>query len=248
LTLFLGTPVAARAYINAGFSSEEDYRQYLSYEKTVHTTVSPYSEAIERNPKDAVGYYQRARAWESLPTYNGPWPDNQRESRLDKSYQALRDYDRAIALDESFSRAYLRRAALLWTARQYPRAIQDLRQTIQKEPKWALAHAYLAAAYTACPEKKYQDRAKAMKHAARACRLSAHGDAACLQVLAAVCARAGEFKRAVKWQSKAVAVLGDSLLTISARRRLVKYKEKHDNPSPFTLQELEQASQRKPRR
>jgi tetratricopeptide (TPR) repeat protein len=245
LAQFLGTPTAAQAYINAGFRSEGDYRQYLNYEETVHTTLARYAEAIKRNPKDAVAYYQRARAWESLPAYNGPWPDNQPERRLAKSYQALRDYDQAIALDASFSRAYLRRAALLWTARQYPRALQDLRQTIRREPKWALAHAYLASAYTACPEKKYRDQAKALKHATRACRLSAHADAACLQVLAAVRARAGDCKAAVKWQSKAVAVLGDSLLAISARRRLAKYKEQHDNPSPFSLRELEQASQSK---
>src|SRR5262249_43482472 len=178
--------------------------------------------------------YQRARAWESLPAYNGPWPDNQRESRLDKSYQALQDYDRAITLNASFGRAYLRRAALLWEERQYPRAIQDLRKTIRLEPKWALAHAYAASCYLACPDKKYRDQAKALKHARQADRLSARGDAACPQVLAAMRAHAGDFQAAVKWQSKAVAVLGDSILAINARQRLVKYKEQQENPSPFT--------------
>jgi tetratricopeptide (TPR) repeat protein len=165
LALFLGAPPRVQAYINAGFHSASEYRQYLRYEKIVQTTLARYSAAIQRHPQDAVGYYQRARAWESLPSYNGPWPDDEPESRLDRSYQALRDYDRAIALDDSFGRAYLRRAALLWTTRQYTRAIRDLRQTIRLEPKWALAHAYLASAYTACPEKKYRDPAKAMKHA-----------------------------------------------------------------------------------
>jgi len=248
LGLFLGAPPRLHAYINAGFRSQRDYDTYLRYKKTVQTTLAPYSAAIERNFKDAVAYYQRARAWETLPAYNGPWPDNQRESRLDRSYQALQDYNQAIAWDASFGRAYLRRADLLWEARQYPRAIQDLRKTIRLEPKWALAHAYLASCYLACPEKEYRDQAKALKHAIQADRLSGRKDAACLQVLAAVRAHAGDFQAAVKWQSKAVALLGESVLVTPARRRLVSYKEQRYNPSPFTLRELEEAAPKKTRR
>jgi tetratricopeptide (TPR) repeat protein len=258
LALFLGVPPRLPAYINAGFRSQRDYDTYLRYRKTVETTLAPYSAAIERNPRDAVAYYQRARAWESLPAYGGPWPDNQRESRLDRTYQALQDYDRAIARNASFGRAYLRRAALLWGEGLYPRAIQDLRKTIRLEPNWALAHAYLASCYLACPEKKYRDQTKALKHASQADRLSGQKNAACLQVLAAVRAHAGDFRAAVKWQSKAVALLGDSrarrgspdpaVLDIRARRRLVTYKEQRDNPSPFTLRELEEAASKKTRR
>jgi tetratricopeptide (TPR) repeat protein len=258
LALFLGVPLRLQAYINAGFRSQRDYDTYLRYKKTVQTTLAPYSAAIERNFKDAVAYYQRARAWESLPAYNGPWPDNQRESRLDRSYQALQDYNQAIAWDASFGRAYLRRSALLWEARQYTRAIQDVRKTIRLEPKWALAHAYLATCYLACPEKEYRDQAKALKHATRADRLSGQRNSACLQVLAAVHASAGDFRAAVKWQSKAVPLLADSrarrgspdpaALDIRAHRRLVTYKEQRANPSPFTLCELEEAAPKKTRR
>jgi tetratricopeptide (TPR) repeat protein len=240
--LFLGVAPRLHAYINAGFRSDSGYNTYLRYEKTVRTTLARYSAAIERNPRDAIAYYQRARAWESLPAYEGPWPDNQRESRLDRSYQALRDYDRAIALDPSFGRAHLRRAALLWAEGQYARAIKDFRKTVHLEPKWALAHACLASCFLACPDKKYRDPDKATKYAAQADRLSGHANAACLQVLAAVRAQAGDFKSAVRLQSKGVSALGDSLLVIRANRRLVHYKEQRDNPVPFSLQELEEAS------
>jgi hypothetical protein len=65
---FLAVPFAG-AYVNAGFRSQGDYDRYLRYEKQVSTKIAPFSAAIHRNPDDAIGYYQRARAWDQLPVY-----------------------------------------------------------------------------------------------------------------------------------------------------------------------------------
>jgi tetratricopeptide (TPR) repeat protein len=232
----------AQAYINAGFRNKSDYYTYQRYRNQVVAKIGPLSAAIKRDPKDAVAYYQRARAWEELPGYNGPCPDRTPELALDKSYQALEDYGRAIALDPSLTKAYFRRASLLWASKKYQRAIKDLQQAARLKPKWALAQASLAFAYADCPEQKYRNEARALAHAKRACQASKNADAAALQVLAARYARAKDFKAAVKWQAKAVAVLKDRRSSSHAGHRLGAYKKAKGNPVPFTFWELEEAS------
>ena len=238
---FVAVPYAG-AYINAGFRSQGEYNRYLRYEKQVRTKIAPYSAAIHRNPNDAVSYYQRARAWDQLPVYNGPWPENQPEKGLDARYQALKDYDQAIALDPSFGRAYLWRAGSLWYHGIYGKAVQDLEKAIRLEPKWPLARAFLASVRTACPDEEYRDQAAARKQAEQACTATGYTDPASLEVLAAVCAQDGDFARAVKWQTKAVKLLKDSVPGYDARQRLRVYEKRRKNPYPLTLRELEQAS------
>jgi hypothetical protein len=251
---FLGAP-PARAYINAGFRSEGDYRRYLNYEKLVNTSIGRYSAAVERNPRDAVAYYQRARAWENLPPYNGPWPDNQPETKWDGPANALKDYNRALALDTKFGRAYLRRGALLWEIRRgalhyesgkREYGLADLRQAVRLEPKWTLARACLALAYSGGGDKEERKPGRAKLHALRACKATGYADAACLQVLAAVCARENDFGGAVKWQTKAVGLLKCHGWENRARQRLRAYKAKKDPSPALTLGEPEQVA-RNPR-
>jgi tetratricopeptide (TPR) repeat protein len=254
LGLFLGlglltlTPAVAHAYINAGFRSEGDYRKYLKYEEAVHKATNPFTEAIQRDPKDAVAHYQRARAWDGLPLYTGPWPDRMPEERLNRDVQALRDYDRAVELDPSFTRAYLRRAAVLWRTGRYGRALDDLKEAARLDPKAPLAHAYLASAYAGCPEERHRDADRAAEHARKACELSGYADAACLQVLAAVSAQGGDFEAAVKWQRNAAERLSEADADAPVRQRLRAYEKKRPNPSAFTFAELEEASKRREKR
>jgi tetratricopeptide (TPR) repeat protein len=242
-------PTTSQAYINAGFRSQQDYDKYLAYEKQAHQALAAFSAAIQRDPRDPVAYYQRARVWEQLPEYAGPWPDNKREDRWDRTLRALSDYNQAIRLDASFTKAYLRRAAVLWTRGEYENAWTDLRQAAQLEPRWPLVHAQLALAYADCPEVKFQDLSRARAHAQQACQLSDQRDLSALQIMAHICAVNRDFPGAVRWQTRAVAQLTELPEESRAAQRLRAYQRCELPAFKLTFAELEQgARERQPPR
>jgi hypothetical protein len=55
-----------------------------------------------------------------------------------------------------------------------------------------------------CPEEKIRDRKRAIRMATRACELTDWKSGWTLNTLAAVCAEAGQFEEAVRYQTKAL--------------------------------------------
>lgn len=73
-------------------------------------SVKDYTESIKRDPLDARGYNNRAAAYMKLMAF----PD------------ALKDAEKAIEVDPKFIKAYIRKANILFSMREYTRALEAL--------------------------------------------------------------------------------------------------------------------------
>jgi stress-induced-phosphoprotein 1 len=74
--------------------------------------VKAYTESIKRNPSDARGYNNRANAYTKLAALP----------------EALKDADQAINVDPQFVKAYIRKSQILFTMRDYVKAIQAVQE------------------------------------------------------------------------------------------------------------------------
>ncbi|KAI8866989.1 TPR-like protein [Ramicandelaber brevisporus] len=81
--------------------------------------VGLYTEAIKRNDKDAKPYTNRATAYSKLLAYP----------------EALRDCEKAIELDPAYARAYIRKATIEYSLKEYNKALTTLKEarSIAKE-------------------------------------------------------------------------------------------------------------------
>ncbi len=98
-------PASAFGYIGSGYKSAAAYRQHLHEEHLAK--IGRVTEAIHRNPRDAVAYFYRANLHAQLGGFTEGVPRN---------YEAaLADYDKAIELNPKFAQAYFRRGQVrLW--------------------------------------------------------------------------------------------------------------------------------------
>jgi tetratricopeptide (TPR) repeat protein len=189
-------PAPAFAYINAGFRSEQEYREHLRREEMAK--VARATEAIRRNPRDPVAYYHRGRVYAA-----------QRRPE-----QAVADFDRAIELDPKFARAYFRRGEVLWGLDQKARSMTDVEKATRLDPKHLEAQVYFAV--------HTDDSAKALRAARQACELTDYQNDICVELLACVYAERGDFDSAVRWQRKALGL--DVFGVDQARQRLEDYR------------------------
>ncbi len=80
--------------------------------------------------------------------------------------------------------------------------------------------------WTTCPDKTHRDGKKAVESATCACELGEWKEANLLGTLAAACAEAGDFEKAVEWQEKANTLYTDADERKEGEERLGLYKEK----------------------
>jgi serine/threonine-protein kinase len=86
------------------------------------------------------------------------------------------------------------------------------------EPSHAAAFNSLAWIWATCPDESRRDGKKAIEYATKACELTGWKDADFLSTLAAAYAECGQFKEAVAWQNKALALVpGDEAAKLRAR-------------------------------
>ena len=109
--------------------------------------------------------------------------------------------------------------------KEYDKAIADCNKAIRLDPKYASAYNNRAWLWATCPDAKYRDGKKAVESATKACELSEWKEPNDIGTLAAAYAEAGDFDAAMKWQSKAIALLTDAR-TREDRSRLKLYQEK----------------------
>lgn len=83
--------------------------------------MKAYTEAIKRDPQDPRGYNNRANAYTKLAALP----------------EALKDADEAIKVDPKFVKAYIRKSHVLYTMRDYLKAIEVVEQAadIDEEKK-----------------------------------------------------------------------------------------------------------------
>ena len=94
--------------------------------------IAEYNEAIRREPRRAVHYYDRGRLCLNLGHHQ----------------RAINDYDRVIRLDPRHGAAYYLRGQVYSQLGQEQRAIEDFDEAIQLNPRLADAYFARARAYT----------------------------------------------------------------------------------------------------
>ena len=104
---------ASRAYIDPAKAEEERNRGNTLYkEGDFPGSVSAYTESIKRNPADPRGYTNRASAYTKLAALP----------------EALKDTEEAIKADPKFVKAYIRKSNVLFSMKDYTKAIEAAQQ------------------------------------------------------------------------------------------------------------------------
>lgn len=150
--------------------------------------ITDYNHAIESLPNDAHLYRARAYA----------------HQRVGDLQSALADFNRAIEIAPNDPDCYTQRGNLAAEQSNYGQAIGDFRRALAKDPNWAEAHRSLAWLLATCPNPDFQNSQQAMDAAEQALKLAPANNYLILDTLAASCASAGDFAKAIEIQKAAL--------------------------------------------
>jgi tetratricopeptide (TPR) repeat protein len=120
---------------------------------------------------------------------------------------AMTDCSRVIALDPLDARAYDNRGYYASQMGDYDTAIKDSEKAIALQPTLASPYNNLAWLLAVTPDAKWRDGRKAVEYAQKACELTGWNQPTFIDTLAAAYAEEGNFKEAVKWESKIIGIM-----------------------------------------
>jgi tetratricopeptide (TPR) repeat protein len=184
--------------------------------------IADYTEAIRLDAKDALAYLNRAIAVQAkgdfaraakdydeaihLGVHTPSAYNNRGHAReMLKDYDgAIADYSEAIRLNPSYSLAWINRGSARQAKGEYAKALSDVAEASRLVPKSPWGYSRQAWILATCPEAKYRDGKAAVELASKACELAGANDARFLDVRAAAFAEAGDFSKAVYWESRAI--------------------------------------------
>jgi tetratricopeptide (TPR) repeat protein len=173
----------------------------------VDEALADFTAALACDPTLAQAYHNRAQVLE------------QRGERE----QALADYTQALAFDPDDLPSYHNRSWLHMQGGDHARALADTLEAHRRAPDDPSTHNNLAWLLATFPDPEARDLSHALDHARRACELTSWQDAACLDTLALVCARAGQREEAIRQQRAALELAPESLRE-EFQRRLEAYE------------------------
>lgn len=215
--------------------------------------IADYSALIRLRPDDRHAHEERAGLWAANREYDRAIADYDEAIRVDPSgvlisvvwvkragarlakgdkERAMTDFDEAVRLsaDDPWARDCVRgcRAVAWLDLERYGDVIEDLEQAIRLSPKQSGFHAILAWIRATCSDARYRDGAKAVVNATKAIELNRYPSADRAAILAAACAEAGEFDRAVQSQKKAI-----ELAPPNEKKRLDGALELFEQSAPY---------------
>ncbi len=204
----------------------------------IDTAIADYSEAI-RIKSSASAYNSRARAWDAKGEYEKAIVDYNEAIRLDPknaaafnnrgtAWSGLGEFDKAIAdyneasrLDPKNTSVYISRGMAWEIKREYGKALADYNALQSLDP--VSGHNAAAWVLATCPDAASRNGKQAVINATKACELTDWKNAGYLDTLAAAYAEAGDFEKAVEWQTKVLHLAGEQG-SDAYRARLELYK------------------------
>lgn len=197
-----GDPKNTEAYILRG----QAYYELTERDKA----LADFDRAIQLDPKSGKAFVQRGRAY----FVKGDMK------------RAIADHTEAIRLDPKDGEPRMYRGLAYYENREYAKAVADYEWLIRTDPDSEGPLSELARCLATCPDPKVRDGKKAVEYGIKACKLNKWKQWITLEPLAAAYAEVGKFDEAVKWQKKAIELMGVDSITVlkEARRRLRQYQ------------------------
>jgi len=176
----------------------------------IDNAIADFSEAIDCQPNIPIAFVNRADCY--------AWKE--------EIESAIADYSEAIRLNPTLAKALHRRADCYFKTKEYRKAYSDYTETLRLAPDNWQAIASLARLLSIAPIPELRNAPEAVRQATKACQLSNWKKPGCLTILAAAYAECGEFKKAAKWESKAIELgFGYEIADQQSRLRLQAYKQ-----------------------
>ena len=186
-------------YANARFDRGVAWRQRVRTSRKnsdYDNAVADYTEAIRLKPGWGTAYRERGILWAAKGDHD----------------RAIDDLGQAIRLEPNSSLGYTFRGLVLWKSLgKFERAIADLSEAKRLAPERATSYSFLAQLLSTCADSQFRDAQQAIELATKACELSDWKDAKHLGTLAAAYAEAGDYDKAVRWQTKADNLYSESM-------------------------------------
>lgn len=167
-----------------------------------------YTELLRLEPDNIEARYQRGIQYRKLGEFD----------------RAIADYDECLRREPDSSDIYYFRAIAHKARGDYRQAVADYRAALRLNPDNDNYHNNLADLLATCPDPSIREGAEAVRHATRACDLSAWGNAGHLDTLASAYAELSNYTEAVRWQEKALADAEFAARSPRAHERLHRYK------------------------
>jgi tetratricopeptide (TPR) repeat protein len=152
--------------------------------------------------------------------------------RLGNSTEALQHFREALRLDPANAEAHYNVGSVFRSRGSFSDAIDQFREAVRLKPDWIPAGTSLAWLLATAPDAALRDANQAIRLAERAVDLSGRRDAGALDVLAAACAAAGEFDRAVAAAQAALELKPADPDAAAIRQRQELYRRRKPYVSP----------------
>ena len=212
-----------------------------------HTlAIADYGEAIQRSPELASAYKRRGdsyryrrknplavadytRALEIEP--DDPSTLSERGKtfvRLGDAQAALADFSKVVQLNPKDAETYNNRGMTYESLGKFQEARDDYARSIEIHATNPAAYNNLGWLLATCHEAEFRNGGEALAHAKKVCELLDWKSVEALDTLAAAYAESGDFKEAVRWQTKAIE-LAPQGGNASLRSRLDLYQ----NSTPY---------------
>ena len=172
--------------------------------------LADYDEELKLDPKRSGPYIERARI---------------HALRKDNA-AAIADYDSAIVLEHDDSSLYIQRGYMFYRSREYSKAMTDWKKALELKPDDGATYNDMAWLLATSPEPKARDGKKALGFALKSCELSEWKNPEAIDTLAAAYAEANDFKHAVEFENKAVALMKSAIEVKVAHARLELYEHR----------------------
>lgn len=210
-------PTNALAYLHRGaaFAHRGDWPK----------AIADFTQAANLDPKNPLVYYNRALARSQMGARDQALadfaeclqfdPNNDLAyfdrgllySRMGAHTRAVADFNRVLEIEQPLSASSRPRSPASLKSQGEKPAGPDYAKLLLPDSAHAAAFNTLAWAWATGSDAGRRDGKKAVEYATKACELSGWKDAAFLSTLAAAYAECGQFKEAVAWQKKALALV-----------------------------------------